>query len=461
MSSRPKFAYGTNPTLSEESKSRETLNISTKVGYGVGHIFNDMLQVYGLGYILIFLQVVVGLQEFNAGLVVLFGQISDGLSTALIGLVIDGDETFRIYNYYGKQKTWHLFGTMCVLISFPFFCLPPIGFGMSNCALQTIDVNDLQIREGKVPNPSFSTECIFDDKLVTVYYTIITVLLNFGWAAVQNSHLSMIPHLTSCDENQLTLNAIRSAATAASFIFVYSIVGLFFKSGNRLENQASDELQAAFQNMMIVIVSVGAFCSYLFHQLVKEKDKSFNMTEEEQNLLSLQSRRSSRKLSMPCILITSQSPNLDSPDKINEMKIYQWFLEPQFYLISLQYMMARLFFLIAILYIPFFVKKTLNLPNEYMATVPLVMFIAGLTFSGLTKYISDILGVKKVFVLFCGIGLVGCLWILLGCNDKAYDFYEVFGIAITIGAASSSMLLLSTTMIGAFIGVNVGKRRGP
>ena len=108
MSSRPKFAYGTNPTLSEESKSRETLNISTKVGYGAGHVLNDMLQVYGLGYILIFLQVVVGLQEFNAGLVVLFGQISDGLSTALIGLIMDGDEKFRIYNYYGKRRTWYL-----------------------------------------------------------------------------------------------------------------------------------------------------------------------------------------------------------------------------------------------------------------------------------------------------------------------------------------------------------------
>ena len=82
-------------------------------------------------------------------------------------------------------------------------------------------------------------------------------------------------------------------------------------------------------------------------------------------------------------------------------------------------------------------------------------------FSGFTKYSSDILGVKKLFVIFCGIGLVGCLWILLGCNNKAYDLYEVFGIAITIGGASSSLLLLSTTMIGAFIGFNVGKRRGP
>ena len=461
MSSRPKFAYGTNPTPSEESKSRETLNITTKVGYGAGNVFNDMMQVYGLGYILIFLQVVVGLQEFNAGLVVLFGQISDGLSTALIGLVIDGDEKFRIYNYYGKRKTWHLFGTICVLISFPFFCLPPISFGMSNCAFQSIDVNDLQSQEGKKPNPNFSTDCIFDDKLVTVYYTVITVLLNFGWAAVQNSHLSMIPNLTTCDENQLTLNAIRNAATAVSFIFVYSTASLFFKSGNRLENQASDELQAAFQNMMIAIVSVGAFCSYLFHQLVEEKDKSMNMTDDEKNLLSLQSTCSSGKLSMPYISITAHSPNLDSPGKIYEMKIYQWFLEPQFYLISLQYMSTRLNLLIAVLYIPFFVNKTLKLPNEYMATVPLVMFIARLIFSGSTKYLSDILGVKKLFVIFCGIGLVGCLWILLGCNNKAYDLYEVFGIAITIGGASSSLLLLSTTMIGAFIGFNVGKRRGP
>ena len=121
MSSRPNFAYGTNPPPSEETKNRETLHISTKIGYGAGHVFNDMLQVYVLGYSLIFLQVVVGLQDFSAGLVVLFGQISDGLSTALIGLIMDGDEKFRIYNYYGKRKTWYLIGTICVLTSFPFF----------------------------------------------------------------------------------------------------------------------------------------------------------------------------------------------------------------------------------------------------------------------------------------------------------------------------------------------------
>ena len=119
--SRPKFAYGTNPTPSEETKDRETLHISTKLGYGAGHVFNDMLQVYNLGFILTFLQVVVGLTAFNSGLVFLFGQISDGLATVLIGLVIDGDKKFRIYNYYGKRKTWYLIGTICVLTSFPFF----------------------------------------------------------------------------------------------------------------------------------------------------------------------------------------------------------------------------------------------------------------------------------------------------------------------------------------------------
>ena len=458
MDSKPKFDYGTNPTPFEKvfEKDRETLHIKTKVGYGAGHVFNDMLTVIDPGFLLIFLKYVIRLPNFNAGIVVVLGQISNSMSTALIGIIIDGDKNFRIYNYYSKRKTWHLIGTICVIISFPFLCLTPIAFGMSNCAFQSLEVNVSQSQDGKIPNSNFSTECMFDDKLneVTLYYTVINVLQNFGWAAVQKSHLSIIPHLATLDENQSTLNYIRNAATTASFIFIYCIVGQFFKTGNNLEDQNNDELQGAFQKIMIVIVSVGALCSYLFHQLVKENDKSLSMTDDERHLVRLQSIRSSRKMSRPFISIMSVS---QYPDIIHEMKIYQWLLEPQFYLISLNYMTTRLFFQIALLYTPFFVNKTLKLPNEYMASVPLAMYIAGLIFSGFTKHLSDRLGVKKPFVLFCGIGFLGCLWILFGCNNTAYDGYEVFLIAITMGAASSSMLILSATMIDTFIGFNIGK----
>ena len=139
------------------------------------------------------------------------------------------------------------------------------------------------------------------------------------------------------------------------------------------------------------------------------------------------------------------------------MKILQWFLEPQFYLIALHFTATRLFFQTSKLYIPFFVNQTLKLPNEYMATVPLVMYSSGLLVSGATKCLCDMIGLKQCLGAFSIFGLGGCLWILFGCNNQAYYEYEVFGIGITIGGAGSALLILSTTMIGACIGLNKGK----
>ena len=156
---------------------------------------------------------------------------------------------------------------------------------------------------------------------------------------------------------------------------------------------------------------------------------------------------------------TALPPHVKEPDTIHEMKIYEWFLEPQFYLIALQYMTIRLFFQVSAIYAPFFVNKTLKLQGKYMGIVLLAMYVAGLLFSGVTKYVSHKIGLKKSFIACCIFGLGGCLWIFLGFNNRAYYTQEVFGISIIIGGASSAMIILSSTMIAAFIGFNIGKRQ--
>ena len=202
----------------------------------------------------------------------------------------------------------------------------------------------------------------------------------------------------------------------------------------------------------------GVFSSYLFHHLVKEKAISSHSTSDEQNLVRQTSICRSRRLSAPfkgaVLNLTSKQP-----DTIHEMKIWQWFLEPQFWLIALHFTETRLIIQTSQLYIPFFVIQTLKLPNKYMAIIPLIMYSAGLLISGLTKYLGDIVGLKPSLGFFSIFGLVGCLWISFGCNNQAYYIYEVVGIAILIGGASSGMLILSSTMIAACIGSNTGKRQ--
>lgn len=72
-------------------------------------------------------------------------------------------------------------GTVCVAISFSFLfmkCLP--------CGDTTMS-----------------------DWVQFIYYAPFVVIFQFGWAAVQISHLSLIPELTSNESERLNLGAIR------------------------------------------------------------------------------------------------------------------------------------------------------------------------------------------------------------------------------------------------------------
>ena len=461
MHEKSKSTYDTNEDPNEVNQEGDALSLRTKVGYGTGDVFNDMASVISPGYTLLYLKSVIGLNDSNSGLVVSIGLICTGLSSGLIGFLVALDTNCFLYHHYGKRKTWHLIGTIFVVVSFPFLCLAPIGFGLNSGAFPSFKENVFHSKDNKIYNANTSSpECVIGERQyeITLYYTIITIFQSFGRAAIQTSHLSMIPYLTTCDRNQVTLNSIRNSAMAASYIFMHSISSKFFDSGNKAGEQTKDELQRAFQNIMYIIVTVGVVSSCLFHLLVKEKSTPLNTKQDKQNLVRQLSTCRSSRMSIPFIP-TALPPHDKQPDTIHEMKICEWFLEPQFYLIALHYMTTKLFFQISIIYAPLFVSKTLKLPNTYMATVLLAMYVAGLLFSGATNYLSNIVGLKKSFVPFCIFGLGGCLWIFFGCNNWAYYTYEVYGIAIIIGGASSAMLILSSTLIAAFIGYNIGKRK--
>ena len=75
-----------------------------KLGYGTGHILNDMCASMWFTYMLLFFHNVIQLSNTKAGLVVLIGQIADGISTVLVGVLSDQEHNFWIYIRYGKRK---------------------------------------------------------------------------------------------------------------------------------------------------------------------------------------------------------------------------------------------------------------------------------------------------------------------------------------------------------------------
>ena len=75
-----------------------------KYGYGTGHVLNDMCASMWFTYMLLFFHNVIKLDNFYSGLIVLVGQIADGLSTVLVGVLSDKDSKFWLCVHYGKRK---------------------------------------------------------------------------------------------------------------------------------------------------------------------------------------------------------------------------------------------------------------------------------------------------------------------------------------------------------------------
>ena len=150
-----------------------------RLGYGLGHIFNDMCAAMGFTYCLIFFQKVLGFDTFLAGVFMAVGQLADGIATGIVGLFSDRKTGSGMINRYGIRKSWHLMGTICVAIAFPFIFMPCLNCENANSTIKM------------------------------VYYSVFQVLLQFGFASVQISHLSMIPELATSDDEHTMLTSIR------------------------------------------------------------------------------------------------------------------------------------------------------------------------------------------------------------------------------------------------------------
>ena len=97
--------------ISKSSKVTDdtnTVNCLTKYGYGAGHIMNDMCASMWFTYLLLYYMNVVELGPIYAGIILLSGQVADGIATVLVGILVDIKTPFRLCIFYGKRKVEHV-----------------------------------------------------------------------------------------------------------------------------------------------------------------------------------------------------------------------------------------------------------------------------------------------------------------------------------------------------------------
>ncbi|XP_076977292.1 major facilitator superfamily domain-containing protein 12 isoform X2 [Tamandua tetradactyla] len=189
---------GPGPPAGGSGAPRRGLSLAARLSYAVGHFLNDLCASMWFTYLLLYLHSVRAYSSRGAGLLLLLGQVADGLCTPLVGY--EADRAAGRCARCGPRKSWHLVGTICVLLSFPFIFSPCLGCGATT--------------------PEWAA---------LLYYGPFVVIFQFGWAATQIAHLSLIPELITNDHEKVELTALRYAFTVVANITVYGAAWLLLR----------------------------------------------------------------------------------------------------------------------------------------------------------------------------------------------------------------------------------------
>ncbi|CAL8276904.1 unnamed protein product [Lota lota] len=391
------------------SDTGRSLPLLKKLSYAAGHFLNDLCASMWFSYLLVFYHSVLGFQNTYAGVLLLAGQVADGLCTPLIGY--ESDRTPGC-GTYGKRKTWHLVGTVSVVLSFAFIFNQCLG-----CDPTTPQWVSL------------------------TYFLPFIVVFQFGWAATQISHLALIPELVSCQHAKVELTAYRYAFTVIANIAVYAIAYLLFhfQAGQDDDPALTDSLGPmdipVFRNLSLIILAVGCVFSLFFHLGTKEKrggGATGGEVEEEEE----EERR-------PLLVGSSSSPPLRS---LLQWKC--WLRQPSFYQVAVLYMCTRLIVNLSQTYISMYLINTLGLPKRFIATIPLVMYLSGFLSSFIMKSLSKLIGTAMTYFLGLLLVMAFSYWVLL--DDQMGE--QVYGAAVLLGAGSATILVMSLSMTADLIG---------
>ncbi|XP_075887413.1 major facilitator superfamily domain-containing protein 12a [Nelusetta ayraudi] len=384
-----------------------------RLSYAVGHFLNDLCASMWFTYLLVFYHSVLGFQSFYAGVLLLVGQVADAICTPVIGYESDQAPGCGTY---GKRKTWHLVGTLSVLLSFAFIFNECLG-----CSSAT---------------PQWAS---------LTYFVPFIIIFQFGWAATQISHLSLIPELVSCEHAKVELTAYRYAFTVIANITVYALAYLLFHvQAGEDDDPLSDSLGPAdipiFRNLALIVLGIGALFSLLFHLGTNEgrRDQRGEGEEPEEEEEGEKEKEEDGE----------QKPLLRRPKNPSVLLQWKcWLRQQSFYQVALLYMSTRLIVNLSQTYISMYLLNTLGLHKKFIATIPLVMYLSGFLSSFIMKPLSKLIG--KCLTYFVGLLLIlsfAC-WLLL---DE--DMGErVYGAAVLLGAGSATILVMSLAMTADLI----------
>lgn len=374
--------------INKRTDESKNLLFRVMIGYGLGHAFNDICGSLINTYLLLFMTLILKFGSAEAGIVILSGQIADAVANPIVGVLSDKMSNFRLCKY-GKRKMWHFMGSILVGVCFPLIFL----------------------------NLNWSL----------ISYIVCYIMFQFGWAAVQNSHLSLMPELSVTKRGRTKLAAVRYCFTVIANILVYLITWIIL---NQIKDQelGLENKSSSFRNIMLICSAVGIMASLSFYLLVKENSSVSKIDDNNMD-----------------------NVNGDTKKRGELLQIFKDFT---YYQGAMVYMTTLLFTNIIQILIPLYVNQTFKMSGTDLVLIPLSVYIGSLFVSLFVNRLIKILKRLATFCIGSIIGFACCIWLYTRSQSHGFESGEIYGLAVSFGIASC---ILQVTTLGAVADLISGK----
>lgn len=325
----------------------------------------------------------------------LIGQVTDAVSTPLVGIASDSSVLPKWFDKIGRRMSWHIIGTICVSLSFPF-----------------------------IFNRCFICLNSGSEWYKVLWFVPFIMVFQFGWASVQISHLALIPELSSIDSSRTTMNSLRYAFTVIANLSVFIVLAWFLSQSTDHPDIGPYDF-THFQTAGFMVVGGGLLVTLLFYAIIREPKHG---------------RRLSRLNSFS-----------SDASELVRMHWTSWFGYIQFYQIALLYMLSRLCINVSQVYFPFYITLTQNYGKKYVAILPMVSYLSSFVVSFVNGIPCLNRLINRKFLFFLGIvcGLGTSVLMLFDLS-----LWQMYTIAALIGVTQSILLVTSLSITADLINRN-------
>jgi len=283
-----------------------TLSVKDQIGFGLGHILNDILASVWFAYTLIFYKLATGPPGY---ILVVFGQAVDCAATLFIGFFFDIDSDNVRFFKNGKYKAWYMAGFVMVILSF------------SHCFLEL--------------------PFMIDDQAMRFWlYMLSGLTAQIGWTFCQISHLTMMNTLSVTSADRVRLTALRQGGSIYGAVLVFAY--FWYTLAESETHTLGIEDTKIFASNVWWLTNVGVIHSLAFIYIIDEP----KLTSRKKILLNEHS---------------SFKSSINSLRKMDQYTRIDWLLTPTFYIVMFVFMFSRLYQTLLFTYVPLYLQFYLYL----------------------------------------------------------------------------------------------------